>query len=46
MKVKCDLTAKDAKARKEIFRAMRWSSRFSFSRRIPQVWQEGMSHAQ
>jgi len=35
MKVKCDLTAKGAKGTKEILRAMRWTSRFSFSRRIP-----------
>jgi hypothetical protein len=36
MKVKCDLTAKDAKGTKEILRAMPWASRFSFSQRIPQ----------
>jgi len=35
MKVECDLTAKDAKGTKEIFRDMPRTSRFSFSRRIP-----------
>jgi len=37
MKVKCDLTAKGVKGTKEIFRAMPWTSRFSFSRRIPRA---------
>jgi hypothetical protein len=36
MKVKCDLTAKDAKGTKEIFPGMPRVSRFLFTRRIPQ----------
>jgi hypothetical protein len=35
MKVESDLTAKDAKEKKVIFRGMRLISRFSFLRRVP-----------